>query len=489
MAKRSNSTKQFKVFLSHRYKAPAANLYFWSILSKVADVQFEIDPALMPDGTRKPTSVTRLEMLIRECDAFVGIFSLPEDFEASRLKSDTAYFRLETDLAMRSRKPTILFIDRRCQQLFRLPKAIRVAWFNQQEIGALGISPSRERFEKICRDFFLEVGASKSHRLYQNDSIDAHGVAVIVSSQEINSPYTSSVIDDVCSAIVQQGYASPAILRYPSSEAAFQIADCDNWSWCLADVGKGLYGTGLVGYLHGRFMPMIRALCSGGRGADTIAEYRSLYVGIEKGYDSDLIKWEAGTDLIQALINRLNVIQLESRLIANSIAARAYFLEASLRKEAIFLSYAGKDRDLATNISAKLRTRFQSVFDYREKDSIPTGKYWPAEIEKAINGSELAVQLISKSYFESPHCQREGMLLDQRKIEGHMYVCKIKLRDEEIPQMPESQRLEQYMRLWQEPTLDTLIDRIVAAFENSTRQQPFVEEPRRAADKADGMSK
>ena len=45
MAKRASPAHQFKVFLSHRYKAPAANLYFWSILSQAADVQFEVDPA------------------------------------------------------------------------------------------------------------------------------------------------------------------------------------------------------------------------------------------------------------------------------------------------------------------------------------------------------------------------------------------------------------------------------------------------------------
>src|SRR5262249_1006520 len=129
----ARDNQQFKVFLSHRYEAPAANLYFWSILSNAADFQFEVDPALMPDGTRKPTNVTRLELLIRECDAFVGIFSQPIDLNKGA-QEETAYFRLETDLAIRSRKPILLFIDRRYQHSFRLPAGLHVEWFSQQEV-------------------------------------------------------------------------------------------------------------------------------------------------------------------------------------------------------------------------------------------------------------------------------------------------------------------------------------------------------------------
>src|SRR5438552_1646032 len=122
MAKKVRTPLQLRVFLSHGYKAPAANLYFWSILSGVADIQFEVDV-----GT-KATSVTRLERLMRDCDAIVGIFSVPETeslsgAEAARvaqLHETSAYFRLEADLAIRSRKPTLLYIDQRYRRFFRL---------------------------------------------------------------------------------------------------------------------------------------------------------------------------------------------------------------------------------------------------------------------------------------------------------------------------------------------------------------------------------
>src|SRR5258708_40083399 len=101
---------QVRTFLSHKYKSAAENLYFWSILSEEAGFQFEVD-----EGT-KPTNVTRLEMMMRRCNAIVGIFTLPEVTAGpsrEELLKEYAYFRLETDLAIRSGTPTLLYIDKR----------------------------------------------------------------------------------------------------------------------------------------------------------------------------------------------------------------------------------------------------------------------------------------------------------------------------------------------------------------------------------------
>jgi hypothetical protein len=58
----------FRSFLSHRYQSPRINECFFPILSADADPQFAIDPGTIA------TSVTRLERLIRDADAFIGIY-------------------------------------------------------------------------------------------------------------------------------------------------------------------------------------------------------------------------------------------------------------------------------------------------------------------------------------------------------------------------------------------------------------------------------
>src|SRR5262245_23205516 len=121
------SKPQIRTFLSHKYKSTAANLYFWSVLSEEAGFQFEVD-----EGT-KPTNVTRLELMMRASDAVVGIFTLPDPratLSKDELLKESAYFRLEADIALRSGRPVLLFVDRRYAPIFPMSDAFYVQYFN-----------------------------------------------------------------------------------------------------------------------------------------------------------------------------------------------------------------------------------------------------------------------------------------------------------------------------------------------------------------------
>ena len=150
---------------------------------------------------------------------------------------------------------------------------------------------------------------------------DPHNVTIIVGSQEQGSPYTQEIVDDLCESLGQSGIDQPGALRYPTRGRSFQIGDLDALHWCFADVGPGLFRTGLVGYLHGRFVPTLRAIHTGGQSLQSLAEYRSLYIGIEKGYASDLIKWDTRDVLMRELAKRLAAINLDRKLIAGSADA------------------------------------------------------------------------------------------------------------------------------------------------------------------------
>ena len=104
-------TIAFSTFLSHRYKSPEANLFFFKLFADIAEIQFEVD-----EGTFA-TNVTRLERMIRAAYAFIGIYPFPgtsdEAQKPEELKKASRYFKLELDLAIRSRKPAIVFYDER----------------------------------------------------------------------------------------------------------------------------------------------------------------------------------------------------------------------------------------------------------------------------------------------------------------------------------------------------------------------------------------
>ena len=73
----------FKAFLSHRYKSPETNLFFFSLFAGKADIQFEVDAGVeyrpVSAGevvNQLPTNVTRIERMVRDANAFIGIYPL-----------------------------------------------------------------------------------------------------------------------------------------------------------------------------------------------------------------------------------------------------------------------------------------------------------------------------------------------------------------------------------------------------------------------------
>jgi hypothetical protein len=116
-ARRPKAPLAFTAFLSHRYKSPAVNKFFFKIFNDIADIPFSVDKGDLP------TTVTRLEKMMRQAHCFVGIYPVPFDGPQSvsreQLEDASEYFRLELALATRAAIPGIIFVDRRMPRSFR----------------------------------------------------------------------------------------------------------------------------------------------------------------------------------------------------------------------------------------------------------------------------------------------------------------------------------------------------------------------------------
>jgi hypothetical protein len=139
--------------------------------------------------------------------------------------------------------------------------------------------------------------------------------------------------------------------------------------------------------------------------------------------------------------------------------ARAYFRSSQLRKDPVFLSYSGADADPAHAVSAALKARFQTVFDYRDGESLRAGTEWLPGIFDRLAASAAGVILLSPSYLASGNCEHEAMelmaLRDQRKIA----LLPVKLRDETLD-VPSWLKTVQYDRLYAS-TPDAVADHVV----------------------------
>src|SRR5215813_274755 len=279
----------FKAFLSHRYKSPEVNLYFFNLFSQTAEVQFEVD-----EGSTV-MNVTRVERMIRNCDAFIGIYPFPGDSrEASRehLSQASQYFRLELDLAIRARKPAIIFYDSLYGNLLKCPDNIMVRDFDAREILSQGGSPKAEVYRSAFKTFCDTVRAGMAYQVARSGKPrQAIGLAIPGSRGSVYRKVDKAIQDtlskelnDVDLNIVKW----PPVLNRSFFEQLHEI------DWMVVDLGEEMATTGIPGYLHGKFVPSLRLKYSAKGPSDvgTSPLEQTLFGGVEVGYVEDILVWE-----------------------------------------------------------------------------------------------------------------------------------------------------------------------------------------------------
>lgn len=464
MLPQDQSKPHIKAFFSHRYKSPAINLFFHSILSSVAEFQFDVDVG------KKPTNVTRLERMIRQADAFIGVypFAHPHAQDASYedLLRESQYFRLETDLALRSLKPSLLYIDGRYSRVFPPMPEIAVEWFDAQEIEGGGAYPSHQRLRVACEKFVRQVVIRKQLDDLRGRRFDPDHVAIIMSSHSMDQARVDAVEATVKRVLRRRRLTRTTSIRFPNPDDQLQLAGLDSFDWVIVDVSPELFRTGLVGYLHGRFVPMMRLLDASQVDPARIGEHRSLHAHIEKGYDSDLVRWSSLEELEHEVDKRLEVILSAKRLIQSSAVAATYFAEAALRREPVFLSFSGADEDIARQISKQLKARFQDVFDYKDGESIRLGKSWQTEIDIRLQRAAVGVVILSRNYINSEYCQLEARIMNKLKLEKKLQLFPFKVDPDKLD-LPEWMSDTQYDHLYGEaPQAELAIEKIVNILSN-----------------------
>ncbi len=452
-------TLAFNTFLSHRYKSPEVNLFFFRLFADIAEVQFEVD-----EGTFA-TNVTRLERMIRAADSFIGIYPFPGDTEAAKqpeeLRKASRYFRLELDLAIRSQKPAIIFYDDRYGNLLRGPDHVISVPFSFREITGAGQVTKAKKYKEEFQEFSEIVSASMDYNVKRrNDPKSKIGIALpLQAAENCYGPDELGLIEDL---LEQYGFDERKTLRWPSALNRDSYALFSDADWVIVDTGEEMARTGIPAYLHGQFVPMLRMRRFPADQAETQPSVleKTLYGDIEVGYSKDIVAWNTHENLKAGLQERLFTIKGDVRRIGNMLEAEKYFQSAALRKDAVFLSYSGKDRDLAADISAELKKHFQTVFDYRDGESIRPGEPWMNEIFKQLSSSAIGVPLLSENYFNSGNCVHEAQEMIASYDSKKMKVLPIKLYKDALTLPPWIQNI-QYMRYTEYPAVQDIVKEII----------------------------
>ncbi len=134
-----------KVFLSHKYEAPAVNQYFFRIFSR-ANVQFEVDKG------KFSINVTRLERMIRDADGFLAIHSVDDDgsqaLDDAELAERSKYLPARIRTRLEIRRPGMALTDRRFRGIIDVPATMVRDQFDIREIAGSGAKPSERRMAR-----------------------------------------------------------------------------------------------------------------------------------------------------------------------------------------------------------------------------------------------------------------------------------------------------------------------------------------------------
>jgi hypothetical protein len=285
---------------------------------------------------------------------------------------------------------------------------------------------------------------------------------------QVTNRYGINDLNPIEQVLSNYGFNRLRKLRWPPKLNMDYLADLEALDWVILDVGQAAMNSGIVGYLHGRFIPMVRLL----KGVQSIEQiqgqtsYQGLYGGVEVGYYKDIITWDNLERLGQKLDERLLSLTAPVRRISSRAASEAYFREASLRKPFVFLSYSGKDAELASQISAELKKRFQKVFDYRDGESITPGEPWLKEIFDKLSIAALGIPLVTSSYLQSGNCEHEAQEMVAERDSGKMAMIPIKLYKEDSLDLPTWMRNRQYMHVYDYPDIPSMVDKLLIFFDS-----------------------
>ena len=449
-----------KVFLSHKYEAPNVNQYFFQLFSR-ANVQFELDKG------KFSTNVTRLERMIRDAYGFLAIHPLDDDgtqaLSDPELVESSRYFRLELELAARSRRPGIALIDRRFRGIIDVPAAMSREQFDVREIAGSGAKPSSSRFERAFSEFCERVRAASLYELSAGSpGRDSETVGLLLPAGSANG-YRPEDVDAISNAVSQARY-KPVRLPWPPSITSGWLSDVRSFNWMLLDVGPESMSTGVVGFLHGAFVPTMRLMrvsCPEDAKPRMMPD-SSLYGGVEIGYWKDIARWWDTTSLMAEIGARLTTLDAPTRRLGALEDALAYFQEAAKRKEKVFISYSGADEDATKGLRVAFATRFQDVFDYRDGKSIRPGQPWIEEISKSLSKSPVCVPLLSSTYVASGNCRHELDDAIALRDGKQTRLFPIKLNKEDQFEIPGALASTQYLRLYDYQNPEKLVEAIVA---------------------------
>jgi hypothetical protein len=386
-------------YLSHSYREEDRdlNIFFWELFH---DGGF----AFTVDSRSRPISTPHLELMMRRSACFVAVVARRDDQARYRCSPFAVY---EFGLAVQANVRSLVLVERGVPGRW-FPQGPRRARqvFDRGRLDASALSRVVEEFKQVTLPD-ADLG----------DQV-AGDVGIILPDGEGYEASVGALTDMLDGA----GYTARRI-RLDSIDATALDLELETCEFVVMDVASPRLPGWILGLVRGRFIPtvpLVRVAADG-----KVPPVPSLCV--DAALDSEdrtaeqVISWSTVPELMAKVERHVASLHLPRRQFRSLTEGEQYFRSLGrISAGPVFLSNAGADDALASQVARAFELNNISYFHYLYRNTIEKGTDWEGKVLPKVAESTVFVALLSERYWDSDWCRREFDYAERLRLAGKL---------------------------------------------------------------------
>jgi nucleoside phosphorylase len=374
-------------YFSHSYRRNdrEVNLFFWRLFCENGFF-FAVDPK------SSTLSAPYLEYLVQRASCFVSV--LVHRPEQTRYRC-SPFQLFEYGLAVRARKPRLMFVEQAIPGYLFPPGSPAVIPFNRQRLHA------------HMDDFVKPIQAlAEIARPHRHQDVRLRGKVGII----LSGPAYEEIKPDIYRIAKDHGFL-PEDVEF-SFDQSFEFSlRMDEYDLVVLEVGPESTPAWIYPFVHARFIPSVK-LCHvshtdsavAGRLPDLVRE--QLFESAA-ATDEPVIIWQDADSLLRELDRQLSRFDRERTEFHGVTAGEKYFRSLGRSDIRVFISNTSGANDFARMLAARLEVENIPYFHYKSNNTIPLGTQWSEQLLDEVDRSTVFVALLTRDYAASAWSMRE----------------------------------------------------------------------------------
>ncbi|MFD5567711.1 toll/interleukin-1 receptor domain-containing protein [Streptomyces cadmiisoli] len=379
------TARRIPTYFSHSYRREDrdVNEFFWRTFD-AHRFGFTVDPQ------SGPLSTCHLEMVMRRSACFVAVATLRPEQRRYKCSPFIAY---EYDLAVRARKPRLVFVEKGVPaHLF--PDSDERLVFDREELDTY------EGFGQPIRRLLLQ---SQGYSSAGDHLLGEVGLALP------DTPAYRQAAPLLTETLRKFGYTASRVDLDATDPGRipFQL---DRFDFVVIDVASPRVPRWLYPMMFGRFVPTLNLIHeAAGRGTGRSTPDLVVGESLRDATDSrqPVLWWTDPAKLAVAVERQLERFDLPRQQFRSLEEGIGYIRSTGREEGSIFLSTTGADNELSREVGRALKLQNFTFFHYVYNNTFPKGSKWQDRLEEQLAATQVFVPLLSESYWRSDWCRLE----------------------------------------------------------------------------------